>query len=163
MSLGDYLEEHGISSGIEGIDTRAMTLHLRSRGAMQAIISTEDTDLASLKDRLERSPGIIGIDLVKEVTCDQPYTWAIARTPKPRIMPEVSGAGERPLRVVAYDYGVKRNILRILTALGCEVTVVPASTRPARSWRWVRTASFSPTGRETPRGCLTSSRRFANS
>lgn len=153
MALGDYLEENGIV-GIEGIDTRAMTLHLRSRGAMQAIISTEDTDLASLKDRLGRSPGIIGIDLVKEVTCDQPYTWSDARIPPMGrgVMPESSGAGERPLRVVAYDCGIKRNILRILTALGCEVTVVPASTRASKILEMGADGVFLSNGPGDPEG-----------
>jgi carbamoyl-phosphate synthase small subunit len=152
-SLGDYLEEHGIV-GIEGIDTRAMTLHLRSRGAMQAIISTEDTDLTSLKERLERSPGIVGIDLVKEVTCDKPYTWSDARIPPMGrgIMPEASGAGERPLRVVAYDCGIKRNILRILAALGCEVTVVPASTRASKILEMGADGVFLSNGPGDPEG-----------
>ncbi len=129
MPLDAYLRENGVM-GIEGVDTRALTLHIRSRGAMQCIISTEDTDLASLKDRLERAPGIVGVDLVREVTCGEPYRWADPAVPPMGrgIMPEAD-RGERPLRVVAYDCGIKRNILRILTALGCEVMVVPASTR----------------------------------
>ncbi len=126
MPLGEYLSEHGVV-GIEGVDTRAVTLHLRSRGAMRAIISTEDTDLASLKDRLERAPGILGRDLVREVTCREPYVWRDAAAP-----PGAPRAGERPLHVVAVDCGIKRSTLRILASLGCEVTVVPASTRAVK-------------------------------
>jgi carbamoyl-phosphate synthase small subunit len=133
MSLDAYLKEHGII-GIEGVDTRALTLHIRSRGAMQCIISTEDTDLGSLKDRLEGSPGIVGVDLVKEVTCREPYRWTDPRIPPMGrgVMPREHGGGERPLHVVAFDCGIKRNILRILAALGCEVTVVPADTKASK-------------------------------
>jgi carbamoyl-phosphate synthase small subunit len=153
MPLGAYLEEHGII-GIEGIDTRAMTLHLRSRGAMSAIISTEDTDLASLKDRLQRAPGIVGVDLVREVTCEEPYTWNDARIPPMGhgILPDVSGAGERPLHVVAFDCGIKRNILRILSALGCEVTVVPASTRASKILEMATDGIFLSNGPGDPEG-----------
>jgi carbamoyl-phosphate synthase small subunit len=127
-SLDEYLKEHGIV-GIEGVDTRAVTRHIRSRGAMKCIISSEDADLKTLKDELDAAPGIVGVDLVKQVTCGKPYRWEDKRIPPmgAGVLPEVSGNGERPLRVVAYDCGIKHNILRILSALGCEVMVVPAS------------------------------------
>ena len=127
-SLEEYLIEHNIV-GIEGVDTRAVTQHIRSRGAMKCIISSEDADLRSLKDELDTAPGIVGLDLVKEVTCQSPYRWEDKNIPPmgAGVLPAISGNGERPLRVVAYDCGIKRNILRILSALGCEVTIVPAS------------------------------------
>ncbi len=153
MSLPEYLEENGVV-GIEGIDTRALTLHIRSRGAMQAIISTEDTDLTSLKERLERSPGIIGLDLVKEVTCDEPYTWLDHRIPPmgAGIMPQAAKAGDRPLHVVAYDCGIKHNILRILAALNCKVTVVPASTKAAKVLEMATDGIFISNGPGDPEG-----------
>ncbi len=132
-SLDDYLAEHGIV-GIEGVDTRAVTRHIRSIGAMMCILSNEDTDLAELRRRLEEAPPYVGVDLVREVTCSEPYRWEDPRTPPMGrgIMPEAHSEGKRPLRVVAYDCGIKRNILRILAALGCEVLVVPADTPASR-------------------------------
>jgi carbamoyl-phosphate synthase small subunit len=122
-TLDEYLCAHGIV-GIQGVDTRALTRHLRDRGAQEGIISTEDLDPRSLAAKAKASPGLIGRDLVKEVTCPAPYEWAesvwrrgegYAPAPPPRH------------HVVAYDSGVKRNILRQLVALGCRVTVLPAS------------------------------------
>ncbi|MBC7231541.1 MAG: glutamine-hydrolyzing carbamoyl-phosphate synthase small subunit [Actinobacteria bacterium] len=132
-SLDEYLAEHGIV-GIEGVDTRAVTRHIRSLGAMMCIVSSEDADLASLKARLDAAPGYVGVDLVAEVTCGEPYRWEDPRIPPMGrgVLPDVSGGGERPLRVVAYDCGIKRNILRILSHLGCEVVVVPANTPASR-------------------------------
>jgi carbamoyl-phosphate synthase small subunit len=132
-SLDDYLKEHGVV-GIEGVDTRAVTRHIRSLGAKMCIISSEDTDLASLKARLDEAPGYVGVDLVAEVACSEPYRWEDPRIPPMGrgVLPDVSGGGERPLRVVAYDCGIKRNILRILSRLGCEVVVVPANTTASR-------------------------------
>jgi carbamoyl-phosphate synthase small subunit len=132
-SLEEYLVEHDIV-GVEGVDTRAVTRHIRSMGAMKCIISSEDGDLGSLKEKLDAAPGIVGVDLVAGVSCPEPYRWEEPRVPPmgKGVLPPVSGAGERPLRVVAYDCGIKRNILRILSHLGCEVVVVPANTTASR-------------------------------
>jgi carbamoyl-phosphate synthase small subunit len=132
-TLEEYLIEHDIV-GVEGVDTRAVTRHIRSLGAKMCIISSEDTDLASLKRKLEEAPDYVGVDLVDEVTCSEVYHWEDSRIPPMGrgVMPPVTGGGERPLRVVAYDCGIKQNILRILAALGCEVIVVPASTTASR-------------------------------
>jgi len=132
-TLHEYLVEHDIV-GIEGVDTRAVTRHIRSAGAMKCIICSEDAELSWLRKKLEEAPGIVGRDLVKEVTCSAPYLWRDPDVPPMGrgVMPEVPGGGKRPLKVVAYDCGIKRNILRILAALGCEVTVVPASTTASR-------------------------------
>lgn len=132
-SLDEYLSEHGIV-GVEGVDTRAVTRHIRSLGAMMCVACNEDADLAELKRILDEAPPYVGVDLVKEVTCQEPYRWEDPRVPPMGrgVMPEVSGKGERPLHVVAYDCGIKRNILRILAALGCRVTVVPASTSASK-------------------------------
>jgi len=128
-SLEEYLIEHNIV-GIEGVDTRAVTRHIRSKGAMKCIISSEDADIKSLKDQLDAAPGIVGVDLVKEVSCPAAYQWEDRRIPPmgAGVLPAISGNGSQPLRVVAYDCGIKHNILRILAALGCEVIVVPAAT-----------------------------------
>ena len=132
-SLEEYLVEHGIV-GIEGVDTRAVTRHIRSLGAMMCIVSSEDADLSSLKRKLDEAPAYVGVDLVAEVTCSEAHGWDDSRIPPmgKGVLPAVSGAGARPLKVVAYDCGIKQNILRILTGLGCEVVVVPADTSASR-------------------------------
>jgi carbamoyl-phosphate synthase small subunit len=125
-SLDDYLKTHGIP-GIQGIDTRALTRHIRDAGAQPGIISTTDLDASSLFAKAKKLPQMNGLDLAKEVTCKKPYqwdegTWGLG-----------TGYGKKPVtryKVVAYDYGIKRNILRLLTSRGCDVTVVPA-TMPA--------------------------------
>lgn len=127
-SLHQFLLEQGVV-GIQGIDTRALTHRLRDHGSMMGVISTASEDSDGLVAQAQGAPPIEGRDLVKEVTCAAPYRWDVAdwsvevgyRTPR------------RPgaYRVVVYDFGVKYNILRCLTAAGCDVTVVPASTSAA--------------------------------
>lgn len=114
-TLGNFLAEHGVV-GLEGIDTRALTRRIRKSGAMQAGLSSVDLDPASLLEKVRSSPGLVGVDLVKEVTVRQPYVW------------EEGLASEPEHHVVAFDFGIKRNILRLLTGRGCRVTVVPAFT-----------------------------------
>jgi carbamoyl-phosphate synthase small subunit len=121
-SLDAYLAQHRIV-GIQGIDTRALTRHLRDHGAQEGIISTEDTDVRSLVARAKAAPGLVGRDLVKEVTCSGAYEW----TESVWRLGEGYGPPPHPrVHVVAYDSGIKRNILRQLVALGCRVTVLPA-------------------------------------
>ncbi len=122
-SLHEYLQGHGIV-GIQGIDTRALTRHLRDFGAQPGIISTTEADHGRLAARARSLPKMTGLDLVKEVTCAEPYQWDEADWDLAK------GYGTRKgsrYRVVAYDYGIKRNILRLLTSAGCQVTVVPAA------------------------------------
>ncbi len=121
--LSQFLKSHGIL-GIEGVDTRALTKHIRIAGAMKAIISTEDMNKDRLIEKAKASPGLIGRDLVKEVTCLAPYAWE-SRSSAPFPPPSISG--EHRHRVIAMDLGIKHNILRLLESLGCEITVVPAS------------------------------------
>ncbi|MBI4270065.1 MAG: glutamine-hydrolyzing carbamoyl-phosphate synthase small subunit [Candidatus Rokubacteria bacterium] len=126
-SLDDYLRTHGIV-GLQGIDTRALTRHLRDHGAQDGIISSVETDPARLLERARALPGLVGRDLVAEVTTEAPVawqegSWELARGYVPPPAPH--------LRVVAYDCGVKLNILRQLRMAGCEVTVVPAATSAA--------------------------------
>lgn len=125
-TLDDYFKDNGIL-GIQGVDTRALTKHIRDAGAQMAIISTTDFDPASLRAKLEQAPPYVGSDLVKEVTCREPYAWKQGtwRFPEDRSnFPKKSG--DR-FKVIVYDFGVKRNILRHLVDEGCEITVVPAS------------------------------------
>jgi len=110
-TLGDYLKEN-LVAGIEGIDTRALTLHIRRAGAMKAILSTMDTDEKSLVAKAKQSAGLVGRDLVKDVVSDTPYKWN----------------EEGKHRVVVMDCGVKYNTLRKLAGLDCKVIVVPAKT-----------------------------------
>ena len=133
MSLHEFLESHG-KLGVEGIDTRALTRRLRLEGAMRGILSTETEDIDVLLERVRAYPGLVGRDLIKEVTCKQPYQW---KDSVPQLLstesPPGSGKavksvkGKRRLRVVVLDCGVKYNILRNLERLGCEVLVLPAT------------------------------------
>ena len=120
-SLDEYLRQYAII-GVEGVDTRAITRHIRSAGAMRAIISTEDLDPQALVRKAQDSPGLVGRDLVREVTCQDQYLWSSQDT-------SIDVPAFKPaFKVVAMDFGAKRNILQILEHLGCEVTVVPADT-----------------------------------
>jgi len=124
--LEEFLARHGIM-GLTGIDTRALTRHTRLQGAMKGVISTVDLDEESLVAKARASPGLVGWDLVQYVTCEESYNWE-ERT-KDLWRPWGSKPGDRARYfVVAYDYGIKFNILRRLTDAGCRVTVVPART-----------------------------------
>jgi carbamoyl-phosphate synthase small subunit len=127
VPLDAYLREHGIV-GIQGIDTRALTRHLRDHGAQEGIISTEEPDAARLAERARARPGLVGRDLVTEVSVKSPHgwdeaPWDLARgyttPPPPRF------------KVIAFDSGIKQNILRCLAGLGCQVEVMPADTPAA--------------------------------
>jgi carbamoyl-phosphate synthase small subunit len=111
QSLGDYLKENNIV-GIEGIDTRSLTLHIRQAGELKAVLSTEDLDEKSLVKKAKDSPGLIGRDLVKDVSCQKIYAWN----------------KQGRYKVAVIDCGVKLNILRQLNQNNCHVTVVPAKT-----------------------------------
>jgi carbamoyl-phosphate synthase small subunit len=133
-SLGGWLERHGIP-GIEGIDTRALVRHLRDHGSQEAVLSSADLDPKRLVGRAKASPGLVGRDLVREVTCREPYDWTESPWRLGRgyatVAAAAAGQGKAPLDVVAYDFGIKYNILRNLVGAGCRVHVVPATT-PAR-------------------------------
>ncbi len=121
-SLPEFMHEHGIV-GIQNIDTRALTQHIRDHGAQEGIISTEEFDPAILAERARAWPSLDGRDLVQDVTCAQSYDWQ--ETPSAFALPERQ-TGVTPF-IVAYDYGIKRNILRRFVDWGCRVQVVPAS------------------------------------
>lgn len=109
----DYLERHRVTVLAE-IDTRALVRHLRDHGVKRGVISTTETDVARLVARAQAIPKMDGRDLAQVVTCRNPYPWP--------------AVGETRFHVVAYDFGIKLNILRMLAREGCRVTVVPAQT-----------------------------------
>lgn len=125
-SLGQWLREAGIIA-IQGIDTRMLTRMLRTQGAMRGVLSTVDLDDASLLAKVDASPRMAGLDLATRVTCAEPYSWnEVDATPFALTSPVTEEV--RHFRVIAYDFGIKRNILRRLVSHGCDVTVVPAGT-----------------------------------
>jgi carbamoyl-phosphate synthase small subunit len=137
--LGSYLERYGVVA-VEGVDTRALTKHIRTAGAMRGILSTEDLEPKRLVEKARSSPPMVGSDWVKAVTCAEAYEWG----QKTRAGDEAKGVGvdlwewgkgqtrgpflEKKFRVVAMDFGAKQNILRHLASRGCQILVVPAQT-----------------------------------
>src|SRR6516165_4044045 len=122
--LDAYLRKHGIM-GLEGIDTRALVRHIRVRGAMTGVLSTSDLDDASLVQKARTAPSLVGRDLVKEVLPEQAFAWSEGFTS--RFASELLPAKPLSHHVVALDYGMKWNILRCLTQVGCRVTVLPGT------------------------------------
>ena len=120
--LGDYLRENNVVA-IEGVDTRALTRRLRDKGSMKGIISTTDFNAKALKQKLEKTPSIVGIDLVKEVSCARSYEWE-----EDLGIRRVSSVKKQKFSVVAIDCGIKYCILRSLKELVERVYVVPAKT-----------------------------------
>ncbi len=115
-TLEEWLAERNIPV-LEGVDTRRLARHIRSAGAMRALMAEGEEPTEEARQTLEQSPRMEGLDLASRATCSGEYTV---------------GALDAPRHVVAYDFGMKRNILRILESIGCRVTVVPAETRAAR-------------------------------
>ncbi len=127
QSLPDYLAERGIV-GVTDVDTRALVRHIREHGAQRAALSSADVDPERLIAMARSARDMNGLDLAGEVTCDEMYRWDEASDWwQPDGRAETISA-EAPFHVVAYDFGIKRNILRLLASRGCRVTVVPAST-----------------------------------
>jgi carbamoyl-phosphate synthase small subunit len=112
----DWLAEHGVLA-VSGVDTRALTRHIREKGAPRAVVSTETSDVKHLRKAAQGLPRMGGLDLAKVVTCEAAYE-----------APAPEGAPAPDLHVVAYDYGIKRSMLRYLAEHGFRVTVVPAQT-----------------------------------
>ena len=135
MSLEEYFERNGIM-GIEGVDTRALTRHTRLAGAMKGMISTENAPVEKLIEKVKASPGLIGRDLVSEVTCSEPLDW--------------NSGGE--YRVAVLDCGVKYNILRALEARGCHLRRFPASTDPRKIIEYSPDGIFISNGPGDPKG-----------
>jgi carbamoyl-phosphate synthase small subunit len=135
ISLPDYLRKYDVV-GISEVDTRALVRHIRTHGAMRCMISTRDLDPESLVCKTRRQPVMVGHDLVKDVSCRESYAWrdpSIDLFPPRRRRAQNLGAKIDPppatsFKVVAFDFGIKHNILRLLVDHGCELTVVPATT-----------------------------------
>ena len=138
-SLAAYMREHDIV-GIQGIDTRALVRRIRDGGAQQGVISTRALDAKRLVEKAQAAPSLVGRDLVKEVTCRQPYDWSqgyweLESGYRRQGTGQKGQAPEPRFSVVAYDFGVKFNILRHLVEAGCRVRVVPAHTPAAEVLR----------------------------
>lgn len=125
-TLADFLNEHG-KIGIEGIDTRALTRHIRLAGAMRGVIATDTDRVSELLDQVQAYPGLTGIDMVQHVTCQKPYRWR--NGPLPATTRPTWSEDHPGLRVATLDCGVKYNILRKLEQTGCQVIVFPAHTK----------------------------------
>jgi carbamoyl-phosphate synthase small subunit len=151
-TLRDYLTHHGIVA-IGDIDTRALTRKLRSGGVMRGIIATGSHDPQALVERARAIPDMEGSDLVKTVTCTEPYDFSTtlgdAVAEATFGVPPLKRAA-KPLRVAAYDYGIKLNILRRLAAHGCEVRVFPASTPASELLAWKPDGIFLSNGPGDP-------------
>jgi len=124
-SLQDYLAENKVI-GIEGIDTRSLVRRLRVRGAMNGVLSTTCLDDAELLKKAKATPPMLGRDLVKEVVPAEAFVWKKGGL-EHFLTKEIIPAGKSRHRIVAMDFGMKWNILRCLTHVGCEVTVVPGT------------------------------------
>lgn len=126
-SLSDYLVANNIVA-LEGIDTRKLVRHIRDKGAMRGIISSSETSIPKLKKILDKYPGLVGRDIVKDVTTDKPYVWNQGVYDAMACKAEKLKKSQAKFKVVAMDFGIKQNILRELCSQGCDVHVVPAKT-----------------------------------
>ncbi len=130
ISLDEYLKQHNIV-GIQGLDTRALVKHIRDHGAQTGVISSVDLDAASVVEKARRAPSIVGRDLVQQVTAANPYDWRQGVWQLGDGYAQIE-AEDGALHVVAYDFGIKQNILRNFVSCGCRVSVVPATTSAAQ-------------------------------
>jgi carbamoyl-phosphate synthase small subunit len=146
-SLDDYLKEHGII-GVEEVDTRRLVRHIRNEGAMMGILSTHDADEASLMKKLKSATPYVDIDWIKAVTCAKPVDWTEGFLSP--FSPEPPAHSRKPHRVAAIDYGMKRNILRYLTSMGCVVRVFPATTTAEEVIAWKPAGVFLSNGPGNP-------------
>lgn len=153
QSLSDYLADNHIVA-IADIDTRKLTRILREKGAQTGAVIAGEADeakaLASAKQLIADFPGLNGLDLAKVVTCEKPYEftegeWALGQG--------FTAAPAQQFHVVAYDYGVKRNILRMLVSRGCKVTVLPAQTSAAEALAYKPDGVFLSNGPGDPAPC----------
>ena len=130
LSLSDWLAQHGVP-GISGVDTRWLTRKLRDSGTQKAALSTKGTSADELLKMAREWDGLDGLDMVKEVTCEESYRWVDDEGSKWINSKLITGNYNLPItnyQIVAYDFGIKENILRHLSSFGANVTVVPADT-----------------------------------
>ncbi|MFT5464459.1 MAG: carbamoyl-phosphate synthase small subunit [Planctomycetota bacterium] len=125
IELPAWLAKNGIV-GIEGVDTRRLTKLVREAGSLRCVVSTEDHNEDSLVAKAKAAVTTDGCDLASRVTCEKPYRWEEGY--QESYPAEIIGNRKNPARIVAYDFGIKRNILRSLVHVGFDVTVVPANT-----------------------------------
>jgi carbamoyl-phosphate synthase small subunit len=150
----DYLQEAKIV-GIEGLDTRALTRHLREHGSQQGLITHLDGDPSRAVEKAQAAPSIIGRDLAATVTCKETYRWTEGSGEWAPSLGDRTGVGAtRRWHVVAYDFGVKLNILRRLVDVGCDVTVVPASATATQVAALKPDGIFLSNGPGDPEGVL---------
>jgi carbamoyl-phosphate synthase small subunit len=126
QTLAEFLKEYQVL-GIEGFDTRALVRHIRTAGAMNGIVSTQDLDPSSLTARAQEWSGLVGQDMVKLVSCKEPYGWTDNSPIIGTGFSNLPGLKDA-IKIVALDFGIKYNQIRILTEKGCRVQVVPATT-----------------------------------
>jgi carbamoyl-phosphate synthase small subunit len=159
-TLAEYLEQNGIP-GIQGIDTRALTKKLRVRGALKGFLSTQPISDSEAIDRAKNWPGLVGIDYVKEVTHKEPFQWDAGdkQSAEFDLVRGVAKADARNVRqplpaadvpIVAYDFGMKYNILRRLRQHGFKVQVVPATTPAAEALKYKPAGIFLSNGPGDP-------------
>jgi carbamoyl-phosphate synthase small subunit len=149
QTLSDYLKQQGVPA-IADIDTRRLTRILRDKGAQDGCLMAGQVDESKALEAARAFPGLVGMDLAKVVSCDAPYEWdgSVWRLGQ--------GYGRRTdsrFHVVAYDFGIKRNILRKLVARGCRVTVVPAQTPAERALAMKPDGIFLSNGPGDPEPC----------
>jgi carbamoyl-phosphate synthase small subunit len=127
-TLDEFMKKYNVV-GLQGIDTRALTRHIRDHGAQQAVISNDLSNIDALIQKAKQSPSMEGKDLVQQVTCKEPYGWSEGDWDLRTGYADLSNNRQNEnFFVVVYDFGIKRNILRRLTQVGCKVKVVPAAT-----------------------------------
>lgn len=126
LSLSEWLAQHGVP-GISGVDTRWLTRKLRDGGTQQAALSTKATSVDELLKMAREWSGLDGCDMVKEVTCEESYHWQ-GDTGSKWVEQKAEGGRQKRFSIIAYDFGIKENILRHLASYGANVTVVPADT-----------------------------------
>ncbi|WP_049622351.1 glutamine-hydrolyzing carbamoyl-phosphate synthase small subunit [Frateuria defendens] len=149
-SLPDYLKRHGIVA-IAGIDTRRLTRILRDKGAQNGcLVAGENLDVEAALAKARACPGLNGMDLAKVVSVDKPYGWTEGVYDLDR---QAFNQPGRRFKVVAYDYGVKHNILRLLAERGCDITVVPAQTSAAEVLAMAPDGVFLSNGPGDPAAC----------
>lgn len=132
-ALPDYLQRHAIP-GMTELDTRALVRHIRSQGAMMGVFSSDaQLSEADLINMAQTAPTMEGRDLVREVSCPEPYHWEEGVLPAWQMQGKQIASPTKRYRVVAYDFGIKHNILRLLADIGCDVTVLPAKASAAEA------------------------------
>lgn len=152
QSLSDYLKANKVV-GIADIDTRKLTRILREKGAQAGCILVGEQDVDKALAAAKAFPGLKGMDLAKEVTTDKSYTWRKGTWRLESGLPVDTPESELKYKVVAYDYGVKQNILRMLVDRGCDVTVVPAQTPASEVLAMAPDGVFLSNGPGDPEPC----------